>query len=222
MPTVVFDVNQTLLDLSIIRPFFADRFGDAQVMREWFGQLLQSAMTVSLTGSYDDFVSIGGAALEVIGRRHEVEISAADRAEIARLMVTLPPHEDEVPALRKLSDAGATIAALTNSPQATAEAQLASAGVADRFDQMLSVEAVKRYKPAPEPYRMAASALGVDVGEMWMVAAHDWDIAGAMAAGCRGALVTRPGVVPNPAYPAPDVSGDNLREVIEAILAMEG
>jgi 2-haloacid dehalogenase len=218
---VVFDVNETLLDLGVLEPFFERVFGDAGVRKEWFGQLLQGAMTLTMTGAYQDFVAVGAGALTVVAARHRVTITDDERAEIRRLMTSLPPHPDTEGALETLQQAGLRLAALTNSPRAAAEAQLQNAGVADRFDEILSVEGVERYKPAPEPYRMAADRLGIATSEMWMVAAHDWDVAGAMAAGCRGALVTRPGVVVNPLYPPPDVVANDLHQVGEGILDAE-
>ncbi len=76
--------------------------------------------------------------------------------------------------------------------------------------------------PAAEPYRMAAEALDVTVGEIRLVAAHAWDIASALGAGCGGALVARLGQVLDPIGPVPDIVGTDLREVAERILALEG
>ena len=79
--------------------------------------------------------------------------------------------------------------------------QLENAGVAPFFEQVLSVEQTSKFKPAREVYEMAAERLGVAPAAMTTVAAHDWDIAGAMSIGCRGPYVTRPGMVLNPLYP---------------------
>jgi 2-haloacid dehalogenase len=65
-----------------------------------------------------------------------------------------------------------------------ARAQLEHAGIIARFEAVLSADAVRRLKPAREPYRMAAERLGVEPGEVLLVAAHAWDVAGALRAGC--------------------------------------
>jgi 2-haloacid dehalogenase len=117
-----------------------------------------------------------------------------------------------------LHDAGLRLAALTNSAPAAAETQLSNAGLKEFFEQIISVDAVKRYKPAPEPYRWAAERLGVHIGDMRLVAAHDWDVAGAMTAGCKAAFVARPGMVLNPLMPRPDVIGKDLTEVTQRLL----
>ena len=130
----------------------------------------------------------------------------------------LPPHPEVQVSLERLYDAGLRLAALTNSAPAAAEAQLKNAGLKEFFEQIISVDAVKRYKPAPEPYRFAAERLGVNIGDMRLVAAHDWDVAGAMKAGCKAAFVARPGMVLNPLMPRPDVIGKDLAEVTERLL----
>ena len=88
--------------------------------------------------------------------------------------------------------------------------------------QTLSGDTVRRLKPAPEPYRMAAESLGVEVDQIRLVAAHGWDVVGAMRAGCAAAFVARPGKALFPIAPPPDVVGADLREVANRIIAAEG
>jgi 2-haloacid dehalogenase len=102
-----------------------------------------------------------------------------------------------------------------------ANAQLTNAGLADLFEQILSADSVQRLKPAPEPYHMAARSLGIVPGDMRLVAAHAWDVAGAMRAGCAAAFVARPGMVLDPLVKRPDVVGNDMREVVDQILAVE-
>jgi len=102
-----------------------------------------------------------------------------------------------------------------------AEAQLTNAGLRDLFEQALSADTVRRLKPAPEPYHMAAERLGAPISQIRLVAAHAWDVAGAMRAGCAAAFVARPGQVLDPLAPRPDVVGPDLRAVAAAILERE-
>lgn len=217
----VFDVNETLLDLGALDQHFQRVFGDASVRREWFTQLLQSALVSTIIDSYADFGTIGGTALEMTVRRRGVDVSPEDRAAIVETMRNLPPHADAHEALTRLRDAGLRLATLTNSPPAAVEAQIRHAGLGGYFEQLLSVDSVRRFKPAPETYRMAAERLGVDVGKMRLVAAHAWDIAGALHAGCAAAFVARPGMVLDPLFPRPDIIGNDLREVAEQIVQTE-
>jgi 2-haloacid dehalogenase len=98
---------------------------------------------------------------------------------------------------------------------------LSNAGLIDYFEMILSAEAVRRFKSAAETYRMAAEELGVDIGDIRLVAAHDWDIAGALRAGCAAAFIARLGKVLGPSAEQPDIVGKDLREVTDQILEKE-
>ncbi len=217
----VFDVNETLLDLGALDPHFERVFGDASVRQVWFGQFLTSWLTAMVTGMYREFGTIGGTALEMVAERQGVELSDEDKQQILGGIQELPPHPEVEESLGRLREAGLRLATLTNSTQRVADAQIDNSGLRGYFDQVLSADTVQRLKPAPEPYRMAADSLGVEVGQVRLVAAHAWDVAGAMQAGCRAAFVARPGMVLNPLFERPDVVGVDLREVADGILEAE-
>ena len=217
----VFDVNETLLDLGALDPHFERIFGDAGVRRAWFGQLLQSTLVATVTDAYSDFGKIGGAALEMTAERQGVTLSDEDKRQILGGMRELPPHPEVAESLSRLRDAGLRLATLTNSTQQVAEAQMDNSGLRGYFEHLLSANTVRRLKPAPEPYRMAAETLGVDVDQIRLVAAHAWDVAGALRAGCAAAFVARPGMVLDPLVERPDVVGADLREVADSILEVE-
>jgi 2-haloacid dehalogenase len=215
----VFDVNETLLDLAALDDDFERVFGDRGVRVAWFGQLLQSAMVATITDRYTDFGSVGRAALEMTAARVGVELSDQDRKAIAGGMTRLPAHPEVPEALRRLGEGGLRLAALTNSTERVARAQLEHADVIDQFEAVLSADAVRRLKPAPEPYRMAAERLGTDPAGVLLVAAHAWDVAGALAAGCRAAFVARPGKVLDPLADRPELVVANLDELADRLLA---
>jgi 2-haloacid dehalogenase len=216
----VFDVNETLLDLSALDPLFEQAFGDAAVRRTWFAQVLKAAFVSTLVGAYHDFGAIGSTALDMTAVLTGASLSSDDRQSILAAMSNLPVHADVRPALDRLRIAGVRMAALTNSTERMAYDQLGSAGIADYFEQILSADMVRRLKPAPEPYHMAAERLGIEIDQLCMIAAHDWDVAGAMGAGAMAAFVARPGMVVNPLFKEPTVVGLDLREVVEKLLAI--
>ncbi len=222
MPRIcVFDVNETLLDLGALDPHFEHIFGDASARQAWFGQFLTSWLTLTVIGDYWAFGTIGGTALEMVAERQGVNLSDEDKQQILSGMQELPPHPKVDESLSRLREAGIRLAALTNSTQQVADAQIKNAGLQDHFEQVLSADTVKRLKPAPEPYRMAADSLGVELGEVRLVAAYAWDVAGAIRAGCAAAFVARPGMVLNPLVERPDVVGADLREVADRIIEIE-
>ena len=218
-PVCVFDVNETLLDLAALDGEFQRLFGDPGMRVTWFGQLLQSAMVTTITGRYTDFGTVGRAALEMTAARLGVELSDEDREAVVGGMTRLPAHPEVPGALRRLGDGGLRLAALTNSTERVATAQLEHAGIIGSFEAVLTADTVRRLKPAPEPYRMAAGRLGVDPSEVLLVAAHAWDVAGALAAGCQAAFVARPGKVLDPLADPPELVVADLDELADRLLA---
>jgi len=215
----VFDVNETLLDLAALDPLFERVFGDASVRRPWFNQMLQSAFVATMTDAYVTFGESAAAALRMTEERQGAEVSEDDRQEILSGLRNLPPHPEVPESLDRLLEAGFRLATLTNSTQEVAEAQIENAGLTDRFEQILSADTAKRLKPAPAPYRMAARALEIPERGMRLVAAHAWDVAGALRAGCAAAFVARQPF--DPLVERPDVVGADLAEVADGIIAAE-
>lgn len=217
---IVFDVNETLLDLSALDPLFADGFGDKGTRRVWFAQVLALAMSGTIVGSYADFGELARVALEMTARKRGVALDGERKRRILSLMSALPAHGDVAVGLRDLHEAGIPLAVLTNSTEAAVRAQLDHAKLTDFFTHVLSVDAVRRYKPAPETYAYAAEQIGVEPEELMLVAAHDWDVAGAMHAGLRAAFVTRHGTALNPLETTPEIVVPSIRDVASAVLAM--
>ncbi len=218
---LVFDVNETLLDLSALAPRFEGVFGDAAFLNEWFHQVIQFAMGLTLAEAYRPFGEVALGALQMIAEAEGVELSDDEARGIAGGIRSLPPHPEVPGALALLKDAGFRLVTLTNSPLVVVHEQMANAGLEAYIEHNFSVDTVRRFKPAPEPYRMVAEALDVGPGDLWMIAAHAWDVGGAAQVGYRTAFVARPGKAPYPLFPQPDVIGNNLREAAEGIIAVE-
>ena len=219
---IVFDVNETLLDLGGLDEPFQEVFGDAQVKSQWFASLLNLALTATIAEDYRDFTMLARAALELVAARHRLSLTDDQLTRILDRMRHLPAHADARPALERLQAADFRLAALTNSAPTVAQEQLQNAGLAPFFEAILSVDEARRFKPAPAPYRMAARHLRVQTSDLRMVAVHDWDITGAMAAGCRGAFVARGGILFNPLAPRPDIAESTLEALADAIVRVDG
>ena len=218
---IVCDVNETLLDLAALEPQFTQVFGDSRVLQEWFNTLLLYSEVATLAGPYAEFATIAGAALDMTASARRVTMSSAARNRILQGMLSLPAHPEVPAALKAMRDAGLRLVTLTNSAPAAVQQQLGNAGLAPFFERSFSIDGVKRFKPAPEPYRAVAEALGVPIERLRLVAAHAWDVAGALRAGCAAAFVARPGKVLYPLGPQPDISGPDFRSVAQQIITAE-
>lgn len=216
-PTVlVFDVNETLLDIESLAPHFERIFGDAGVLREWFAQLVLYSMTVTLADRYVDFFSLGRAVLQMTADIHGRGITDDDLHELSTGMQTMPAHPDVGDGLLALGEKGYRLVTLTNSPpNREGITPLENAGIAGHFERQFSVDSLQAFKPSPRVYTGVATELGVPPSECMIVAAHAWDTLGAQAAGYTAALITRPGnaVLAAPGLPEPDLVVGDLREL---------
>lgn len=226
MPTtpsvLVFDVNETLIDIESMAPLFGELFGDERVLREWFGQLVTYSMATTMADRYVDFFTLGRAVLHMLADIYQVEVTDADARRLQERMRTMPAHPDTAEALTALRDSGFRLATLTNSPHRPGvSTPLDNAGLAPLFDQQLSVESCRAFKPSPLVYRNACETLGVAPADCMMVAAHVWDLLGAHNVGLRSALVARPGNPPLRAegLPQPTLVVNDLHELARHLIA---
>lgn len=217
---IVFDVNETLLDITSLEPLFERLFGHQTIMREWFAQLVLYSQTMTLSGLYLSFGELGVGALQMVAAIYQVTLTDHDIAELKEKMSNLPAHPDVIPALTRLQEAGFRLVTLTNSPSSPSPTPLDKAGLSEFFEHNFSVERVGKFKPAPETYHMVAKELSVEISELCMVACHLWDTIGAQAAGCRGAFLTRPhnAILSAPNVPVPDFVASNLDTLAEQII----
>lgn len=219
MATIVCDVNETLLDLSGLDARFAAVFGErgGEVKRLWFARLLHTSSVLTQLGTWQDFGVVGRTVLADTAARLGLSLGGSDAAGIVAGMRELPAHPDVVGGIEALRAGGHSVVALTNSGQSTAEAQLAFAGLDGMLDRIMSVDATLRFKPDPAVYAHAESELGVGPADLVMVAAHDWDCAGAMARGWRSGFVARRGQAYNPLLHPPTWSAPDLPRLAAVI-----
>jgi 2-haloacid dehalogenase len=217
---LVFDVNETLLDIDSLEPLFSRLFGDKHVLREWFAQLVLYSQAVTLAKLYATYSQLGVGALRMIAKTRNVEIGEHDDEELKSRMRDLPAHSEVPASLERLGKAGFRLAALTNSAPDPHGNPLGRTGLSRYFERMFTVHDVRKFKPAAETYQSVAKSLGVELPAMCMVAAHAWDTLGAKAIGCSAALVTRPGnaVLPVEGVPQPDIVAPDLASVADEII----
>ncbi|MGI8522674.1 MAG: haloacid dehalogenase type II [Nocardioides sp.] len=218
---IAFDVNETLLDLSSLDDEFAARLGSAALRPQWFAQMLQLSFVGGLTGQYVDFRTAQLAAFEMLAERQGVALDPGAAEAVVDRMSSLAPHPEVGAALKRLARTPLRLVALTNSTEVVARAQVENAGLADYFEDVLSADSVRALKPAAAAYQHVASTCGVGIDEIRLVAAHPWDVSGALAAGCRAAFMGRSGVVPSPLGPRPDIVGADLDEIVDQIIARD-
>lgn len=227
VPSILaFDVNETTLDIRYLAPLFERVFGDGKLVSEWYANLILYSEAIDLAGGpYTPFFELSQAVLKLMGSIRSVPVGQADVDELGARSAMLPAHPDIPAGLKQLKDAGFRLVTLTNSPSETQKKQLKNAGIDGFFERMFSVDGVRRYKPAPQVYHMAAEELNVPTSAICLVSVHVWDNLGAQNAGCSSVLIARPGNAPPPAlalpgWPAPAAVGPDLPSVAKQLIKL--
>jgi len=214
---LLFDVNETLLDITSLKKSVATILGDPSASNLWFATMLQYSLVMTVSGQHAGFPDIGAAALQMLARDRAITLSDAEAKSALSSMRSLPPHPDVTLALERLRTGGWRMAALTNSSQAGVKAQLEHAGLEHFFERQLSVESVGKFKPHADVYLWAAQEMNVDPSECMLVAAHGWDVAGAKWAGLQTAFIVREGQQKFPLGPMPDIDVPDLADLASAL-----
>jgi len=218
-PILAFNLNGTLLDPSALDPLFVEFFGDAALRPSWFLQVEKLLLLSAATTVYQDFDAVTRAALGLIEAETR-SLTSEERARFKEALLQLPAFPDVEDGLKHLRD-DYTLVTLTNSTLKGAMQQISNAGLTRYFAHVYSADEVQHFKPAPEPYRMLANKLGVGMGEVTLVAAHAWDIAGAAWAGCQTAFIRRPGQHLNEVSPTPNLVANDLLDLTAQLRARQ-
>jgi 2-haloacid dehalogenase len=217
-PLIVFDVNETLLDLGSMAPIFERIFGERLAVRLWFDDLIIYSQALTLANVYIPFTDIGAAALKMLADTRGIKITEADKKELTEKFSSMPPHKEVPGALRKLREAGFRLFVLTDNMLEIQGKQLERGGIIDLFERRFSADGARRHKPAPEAYAYAARELGAEPKDMFMIACHTWDTIGAKGAGWGAALIKRPGNDVLEVGPQPDIVGHDLDQVADELI----
>ena len=221
-PKILFlDVNETLLELGPLKESVGTALGGKpELVPLWFTSMLQYSLVNTVADRYEHFTTIGAATLQMVAKNHGVELTAQQADKAIEPIRSLAPHPDVEPALEALAAAGFKIVTLTNSSSSGVEQQMKNSGLQKYLTERLSVQEVGYFKPHPHVYRWAARKMQVEIGECMLVAAHGWDIAGALWAGMRGAFLARPGKQLYPLAPEPEINEGDFKLAADRLIAL--
>lgn len=215
-----FDVNETLLDLTNMKKQVGDALGGREdLLVLWFTTMLHYSLVTSASGHYEHFEHIGAATLQMVAANNGIVISEAEaRKIIMEALQGLPAHPEVKAALTQLKKAGYKLVSFTNSSNEGVKKQFESAGLTDYFDERLSIENVGTFKPFTDTYAWGALKMGVKPEACMLIAAHGWDVAGALWAGWRAAFVSRPGQQLFPLAPKTEIVESDLKKVADILI----
>lgn len=224
MPTgpVCFDMYGTLCETSSVTDALAGELDApdgvvADVDRLWRRTQLSYAFQRAAMDDYRRFGEVTADALAYALDYYGFAPGADARERVLDAYDHLDPFPDAADALAALRDAGHRVAVLSNGDPDMLAALTENAGLADDLDDVLSVHAVRTFKPAPAVYESAADRLDADIGSCWLVSGNAWDVAGASAAGMRTAWVNRAREPPERVGGDPEVTVRSLADVAAAV-----
>ena len=215
---ILFDINETVLNLSTLKPKFTQVFGDEGALSLWFSLLLHSSTVCIATKVKTNFSELSGAMLDALAVRLNVPLTEEKRSDLLAGFASLQAHSDIKPALNKLRAHGFRTVAFSNSSSILIETQMKNAGLVDYFDDIISVEETGSFKPDSAVYQFAAVKLGESVDSLRLVATHDWDTHGAISAGLNAAYIDRSGVPYHSFYHRPNIISKTMEGIVDQII----
>jgi 2-haloacid dehalogenase len=218
-PILVFDVNETLLDMGPLKKAINALLNEEQGFRIWFGMLLHYSTVSNAIGHYYNFTEIATATLDMAATSLDKEVTEDQIKETLSIITTLQTYPDVIKGLHILKENGFRLITLTNSPKSALEKQLANSDLTDYFEQALSIDAIQKYKPAKETYLWAAVKLDVSPEDMMLIAAHAWDIGGASNAGLTTGFIAREGQSLYPLSNKPDFVATDILAMAEQLIS---
>jgi 2-haloacid dehalogenase len=223
MPQVLaFDVNETLSDMSSLGRRLEEVGAPHHLLATWFAGVLRDGVALAAAGGYASFTDVAAGTLRALLATVDTLAVAAEDAvgHVLAGLDELPVHGDVAPALERLHAVGLRLVTLSNGSASYAERLLRRGGAAQYVEQFLSVDDVRRWKPAPEAYRHAADRCGVRPQDLMLVGVHPWDTDGAMRAGLAAAWIDRHGGGEGPFpdfFRRPDAVSASLTRLAERI-----
>ncbi len=205
--TIAFDIIGTCFSLEKPRQSLMAMGAPAYALELWFAQTLRDAFALSYAGGYKPLKEVLAAQLP---RTMQMLGIAADEAQLESAIASfaeLQLQPEARQAFQILHNAGWQIVALTNGSEDSTRKLLQNNNVLDYFGGIFSCDAIAKTKPHPEVYAMPKQDA---TGDVWLVAAHAWDIQGAKAAGLKAAYITKQEKEYLSIYPQPDVIAEDL------------
>lgn len=215
---IAFDALGTLFDLAGLSPRIVRHVGErgGAVFEGFASRLVPYTWHLTASETYRPLPEVAREALLAAAREAGATLDEQGARDLVGGLTELPVYPDVAPMLEGL--AGTPLAVLSNGTGQGLEALLGAAGLREGFDHLLAADRIGRYKPAPEVYALATTAFGVESNDdVLLVSAHEWDVAGAQAAGLLGALVAREGGPTGFLGHEPDIVVDTLADLPEAV-----
>jgi 2-haloacid dehalogenase len=212
----IFDAYGTLFDVHSVIEAGREITPDPQALSQvWRQKQLEYTWLRSLMERYEDFWQVTEAALHFAVRQLGIVASEVQLVRLMEAYLSLSTFPDVKPAFEQLK--GFPLAILSNGSPRMLEAAVRSSGLASYLAHVISVDAVKTYKPSPSVYALGPKAMGLSAGEILFVSSNAWDVAGAKAYGYRVCWCNRLNTPGEELGFGPDLTVESLDQILERL-----
>ena len=196
----VFDAYGTLLDVdAAAREAAAEpgmealRYDWLSIAKGWRERQLRYSWLCSMMQKYDDFWELTIRALDATLEEHGLSSNKKIRDRLLSLYSELSPYAEVPSLLSDLKATGHKLAVLSNASPSMLKTAMNAAGISEFFDELLSVDVLKCYKPTPSVYQLITTRFDCEPGDVTFFSSNNWDVSGAGAYGFKTIWVNRTG-----------------------------
>lgn len=194
---IVFDLYGTLFDVHSVASLCDEIYPGAgeRLSGLWRQKQLEYTWLRSLIGQYVNFETATEDALRFSCASLGLPLDAATHRRLSDAYLALKPFADTARTLQRLKDAGLPLGIISNGSRYSIEQVVSKAGLEWAFDQLISVEEVKVFKPDPRVYQLAETRMGCAREDILFVSSNAWDASGATHFGFPVCWINRQGGV---------------------------
>jgi 2-haloacid dehalogenase len=216
---IAFDAYGTLFDVYSVGALAEQHFPGkgAALAAQWRETQIAYTRLRTLSDRYADFWQVTEDALVFSARKLELDLGDDARKRLMSQYACLSAFPENLGALKELKKMGLPLAILSNGTPGMLDIAVKSAGMSGLFDHVLSVEAVKKYKTAPEAYRLGPDAFKLPAGEILFVSSNCWDALGATWFGYTTFWINRGGQPLEELGVQPTAQGRLLTDVVSYV-----
>lgn len=214
---ILFDVYDTILSMDDIERRVNSILDSKRAYTLWFELLMQYICLDNCTGRFHSFRDIAEATLQMTAGTLDKKTGPEQVKAVLRLMEYLPVKEGVPDVLSGLRDEHYRLAALTNASSGIVRERMQKSGLISYFEEVLSAEHIKVYKPAKKAYHWAVQKFELTPAEILFVSSHSWDIAGAQNAGMQTAFIPKRKESLYALLPPADITCNSLSDLYEAL-----
>jgi len=212
---IVFDAYGTLFDVYSIGALAEKLFpGKGSALAElWRDKQIEYTRLRTMCAMYKPFWEVTQDALVFSCRKLGLDLTLDAQSQLMGQYSRLQAFPENLAVLQDLKAGGLRLAILSNGTPEMLDAAVEAAGMQGLFSHILSVDAVRKYKTAPEAYQMAPDLFGVPAKNILFVSSNCWDACGAAWFGFTTFWVNRAGAPLEELGVTPDAIGRDMRDL---------